>query len=108
MEKLQLIATSPMGLEAIVARELKDLGYEDVQVENGRVNFTGGLADICRTNLWLRTSDRVLVKMAEYPARTFEELFEGTKAVNWADWIPEDGEFPVNGRSQKSQLTSVP
>ncbi|WP_188989658.1 THUMP domain-containing class I SAM-dependent RNA methyltransferase [Paenibacillus nasutitermitis] len=108
MEKLQLIATSPMGLEAIVARELKDLGYNDVQVENGRVNFTGGLADICRTNLWLRTSDRVLIKMAEYPARTFEDLFEGTKAVNWADWIPEDGEFPVNGRSQKSQLTSVP
>jgi putative N6-adenine-specific DNA methylase len=97
-----------MGLEAVIARELKDLGYDDVRVENGRVNFTGGPADICRANLWLRTSDRVLVKMAEFPARTFEELFEGTKAVDWAAWIPEGGEFPVEGRSHKSQLTSVP
>ncbi|SDX39258.1 class I SAM-dependent RNA methyltransferase [Paenibacillus sp. CF384] len=108
MDKLQLIATAPMGLEAVVARELMDLGYTDQKVENGRVIFTGGLADICRANLWLRTSDRVLIKMAEFPARTFEELFEGTKAVNWPDWIPEDAEFPVEGRSHKSQLTSVP
>ncbi|WP_424766793.1 THUMP domain-containing class I SAM-dependent RNA methyltransferase [Paenibacillus sp. sgz302251] len=108
MEKLQLIATAPMGLEAVVARELKDLGYTDLQVENGRVNFTGEPIDICRTNLWLRTAGRILIKMGEFPATTFEELFEGTKALDWPDWIPEDGEFPVNGRSQKSQLTSVP
>ena len=97
-----------MGLEAVVARELKDLGYNDLKVENGRVIFTGGPADICRANLWLRTSDRVLIKMAEFPATTFEELFEGTKALNWPDWIPADGEFPVEGRSHKSQLSSVP
>ncbi|RAP77822.1 THUMP domain-containing class I SAM-dependent RNA methyltransferase [Paenibacillus montanisoli] len=108
MDNLQLIATAPMGLEAVVARELMDLGYKDQKVENGRVIFRGGLKDICRANLWLRTSDRVLIKMAEFPARTFEELFEGTKAVNWPDWIPEDAEFPVEGRSHKSQLTSVP
>ncbi|MFC5652737.1 class I SAM-dependent RNA methyltransferase [Paenibacillus solisilvae] len=108
LEQLQLIATAPMGLEAVVARELKDLGYTDLVVENGRVIFTGGPADICRANLWLRTSDRVLIKMAEFPATTFEELFEGTKAINWPDWIPADGEFPVEGRSHKSQLTSVP
>lgn len=108
MEKLQLIATAPMGLEAVVARELKELGYHDQKVENGRVIFTGGPEDICRANLWLRTSDRVLIKMAEFPATTFEELFEGTKAVNWPDWIPEDAEFPVEGRSHKSQLSSVP
>ncbi|REE80251.1 putative N6-adenine-specific DNA methylase [Paenibacillus taihuensis] len=108
MEKLQLIATAPMGLEAVVARELKDLGYHDQKVENGRVIFTGGPEDICRANLWLRTSDRVLIKMAEFPATTFEELFEGTKAINWPDWIPEDAEFPVEGRSHKSQLSSVP
>lgn len=108
MDKLQLIATAPMGLEAIVARELKELGYTDTVVGNGRVTFTGDYADICRTNLWLRTSDRVLVKMAEFPATTFDELFEGTKALNWPDWIPEDGEFPVEGRSHKSQLSSVP
>ncbi|MBB3128917.1 putative N6-adenine-specific DNA methylase [Paenibacillus rhizosphaerae] len=108
MPELQLIATAPMGLEAIVARELKDLGYNDVQVENGRVNFTGDYKDICRCNLWLRTSDRILVKMGEFPAKTFDELFEGTKALPWQDWIPANGEFPVEGRSHHSQLSSVP
>ncbi|GIO62600.1 THUMP domain-containing class I SAM-dependent RNA methyltransferase [Paenibacillus cineris] len=108
MPELQLIATAPMGLEAIVARELKELGYNDVQVENGRVNFTGDYKDICRCNLWLRTSDRILVKMGEFPAKTFDELFEGTKALPWQDWIPVNGEFPVEGRSHHSQLSSVP
>ncbi|MFF2481545.1 class I SAM-dependent RNA methyltransferase [Paenibacillus sp. NPDC058071] len=108
MTTINLIATAPMGLEAVVARELKELGYDNLKVENGRVRFQGSPIDICRTNLWLRTAGRVLVEMAEFPARTFEELFEGTKAIDWPEWIPEDGEFPVNGRSQKSQLTSVP
>lgn len=108
MAKLQLIATAPMGLEAIVARELKQLGYEDLMVENGRVTFAAEESDICRTNLWLRTADRVLIKMAEFPARTFEELFEGTKSVPWHEWIPEHAEFPVEGRSHKSLLSSVP
>jgi putative N6-adenine-specific DNA methylase len=108
MRTFELIATCPMGLEAVVARELKELGYEGVRVENGRVIFPGTVADICRTNLWLRTADRVLVKMGEFEARTFDELFEGTKALDWPDWIPGDGEFPVEGRSQKSQLSSVP
>lgn len=107
MGKLQLIATAPMGLEAVVARELNELGYETT-VENGRVLFSGDYIDICRCNLWLRTSDRVLVKMGQFPARTFDELFEGVKAIHWEDWIPENGEFPVEGRSHKSQLTSVP
>lgn len=105
---IELIATSPMGLEAVVARELKELGYTDARTENGRVTFTGTPADICRANLWLRSSDRVLVKMGEFEARTFDELFEGTKALDWPDWIPGDGEFPVEGRSHKSQLSSVP
>ncbi|WP_336771593.1 THUMP domain-containing class I SAM-dependent RNA methyltransferase [Paenibacillus sp. MMO-58] len=108
MTTINLIATAPMGLEAVVARELKTLGYTDLQVENGRVRFTGQPIDICRTNLWLRTAGRILVNMGEFKATTFEELFEGTKALDWPEWIPEDGEFPVNGRSQKSQLTSVP
>lgn len=97
-----------MGLEAVVARELKELGYDDTKVENGRVTFSGDLIDICRCNLWLRTSDRILIKMAEFKALTFEELFEGTKALPWSDWIPVHGEFPVEGRSHKSQLSSVP
>ncbi|MHA6483626.1 THUMP domain-containing class I SAM-dependent RNA methyltransferase [Paenibacillus sp. strain BS8-2] len=108
MNQLQLIATAPMGLEAIVARELKELGYENTQTENGRVNFTGGPEDICRTNLWLRSAGRVLINIGQFKATTFDELFEGTKALDWSAWIPEDGEFPVNGRSHKSQLSSVP
>ncbi|OZB96736.1 class I SAM-dependent RNA methyltransferase [Paenibacillus sp. XY044] len=108
MPELQLIATAPMGLESIVARELKELGYNDVIVENGRVTFTGDYKDICRCNLWLRTSDRILVKLGEFPAKTFDELFEGTKALPWQDWIPANGEFPVEGRSHHSQLSSVP
>ncbi|WP_042162893.1 THUMP domain-containing class I SAM-dependent RNA methyltransferase [Paenibacillus gorillae] len=108
MTTINLIATAPMGLESVVARELKELGYNDLQVENGRVRFTGEPIDICRTNLWLRSAGRILVNMGEFRATTFEELFEGTKALDWPEWIPEDGEFPVNGRSQKSQLTSVP
>uniref|UniRef100_UPI000471C742 THUMP domain-containing class I SAM-dependent RNA methyltransferase n=1 Tax=Paenibacillus forsythiae TaxID=365616 RepID=UPI000471C742 len=107
MSKLQLIATAPMGLEAIVARELNELGYETT-TENGRVLFSGDIVDICRCNLWLRTSDRVLIKMGQFPAKTFDELFEGVKALPWQDWIPEHGEFPVEGRSHKSQLSSVP
>lgn len=108
MKPFKLIATAPMGLEAIVARELKQLGYDDLQVENGRVTFSGDYIDICRCNLWLRTSDRVLIKMGEFNALTFDELFEGTKALPWEEWIPAHGEFPVEGRSHKSQLSSVP
>lgn len=108
MKELKLIATCPMGLEAVVARELKLLGYHDTQTENGRVTFSGDVADICRCNYWLRTADRVLIKMGEFKATTFDELFEGTKALPWDQFIPADGEFPVSGRSQKSQLSSVP
>ena len=107
-QKIELIATCPMGLEAIVAREIRDLGYEEMTVENGRVRFFGDELAICRTNLWLRTADRVLVLMGQFKATTFDELFEGTKALAWPDWIPNDAEFPVEGRSHKSQLSSVP
>jgi putative N6-adenine-specific DNA methylase len=108
MEQLTLIAAAPMGLEALVARELKDLGYTDQQGENGRVTFKGDLAAIARTNLWLRTADRVLIQMAKFEARTFEELFQGVFACPWADWIPQDGNFVIEGRSHLSQLSSVP
>lgn len=108
MAELNLIATAPMGLESIVARELKELGYTDTVTENGRVNFKGDFIDIARANLWLRTAGRVLINMGRFKATTFDDLFEGVKALNWEDWIPADAEFPVNGRSHKSQLTSVP
>lgn len=97
-----------MGLEAVVARELKELGFNDTKTENGRVNFTGDFIDICRANLWLRSAGRVLINMGRFNAATFDDLFEGVKALNWEDWIPANAEFPVNGRSHKSQLTSVP
>lgn len=108
MPEIELIATAPMGLESLVAREVRELGYEEVKVDNGRVTFVGDELAICRANLWLRTADRVLVKMGQFEARTFDELFEGTKALPWPDWIPADAEFPVEGRSHKSQLSSVP
>lgn len=108
MSELQLIATSAFGIESITARELKKLGYFDQKVENGKVTFKGDEAAICRTNLWLRTSDRVLLKMGEFKALSFEELFEQTKALPWDEIIPEDAEFPVEGKSIDSKLFSVP
>ncbi|MGE5654202.1 MAG: THUMP domain-containing class I SAM-dependent RNA methyltransferase, partial [Bacillota bacterium] len=104
---VELIATATFGLEAVVAQELKDLGYEKVTTENARVVFEADESAICRSNLWLRTADRVLVKIGEFSATTFEELFEKTKALPWADWLPENASFPVNGKSIKSQLFSV-
>lgn len=108
MSRIELIATATFGLEAVVAREIKELGYEDMMVENARVTFAGDEAAVCRTNLWLRTADRVLIKLGEFKALTFEELFEQTKALPWPEWIPENATFPVEGKSIKSQLHSVP
>ena len=108
MNKIELIATAAFGLEALVAREVRNLGYEDVTVENGRVTFRADLSAICRSNLWLRTADRVLVKIGEFKALTFDELFEKTKALPWHEWIPQDGVFPVDGKSIRSKLYSVP
>ncbi|WP_066632759.1 THUMP domain-containing class I SAM-dependent RNA methyltransferase [Desulfolucanica intricata] len=108
MKDIELIATATFGLEAVVARELRELGYQDLKVENARVTFTGNLSDICKTNLWLRTADRILIKMGEFKATTFEELFQQTKALPWPDWISENANFPVEGKSIKSKLFSVP
>ncbi|NPV92709.1 MAG: class I SAM-dependent RNA methyltransferase [Firmicutes bacterium] len=108
MSRIELIATATFGLEAVVAREVKALGYPDARVENARVSFLADELAICRTNLWLRSADRVLVKMGEFTALTFDELFEKTKALPWPDWIPENAEFPVEGKSIRSKLYSVP
>ena len=108
MGKIDLIATATFGLEAIVAREVKALGYENITVENGKVMFTADESAICRTNLWLRCADRVLLKVGEFKALTFDELFEKTKALPWGDIIPENAIFPVNGKSINSKLSSVP
>jgi len=104
----QLIATTTFGIEAVTARELKALGYEDLKLENGKVEFEGDEMDIAITNTWLRTAERVLIKVAEFKATTFEELFEQTTAIDWSDYIPENGEMHVVGKSIKSTLFSVP
>lgn len=108
MSKLELIATATFGLEAVVAREIKELGYDQVTVENGRVIFQADELAVCRTNLWLRTADRVLIKMGSFKATSFEELFQQTKALPWGDWLPENANFPVQGKSVNSKLHSVP
>lgn len=107
MGQVELIATTAFGLEAIVAHELKQLGYQELQVENARVTFLADITAIPRCNLWLRSADRLLLKMGEFEARSFEELFEKTKALNWNDWIPAQAKFPVEGKSIKSKLFSV-
>ena len=107
MSQFELLATATFGLESLVADELRKLGYGDTRVENGKVSFTGDELAICRTNLWLRTAARVRVKVGEFTATTFDELFEKTKALPWARFIPKNAEFPVEGRSVQSTLFSV-
>ena len=107
MSKLELIATTVFGLEAIVARELKDLGYDQLTVENGRVTFIADELGICRANMWLRCAERVVVKIGSFTALTFEELFQQTKALPWENWLSINAQFPVEGKSVKSQLFSI-
>ncbi len=107
MSSIELIATATFGLEAVVAEELKFLGYEQVTIENGKVTFTADKSAICRTNLWLRTADRVRLKVGDFEALTFDELFEKTRALPWADLLPENATFPVDGKSVKSTLFSI-
>ncbi|WP_226672881.1 THUMP domain-containing class I SAM-dependent RNA methyltransferase [Rossellomorea aquimaris] len=102
-----LIATAAMGLESIVAKEVKELGY-DCQVENGKVIFKGDETAIARANMWLRTADRIKILVGEFKAYSFDELFENTKKLPWEDFLPVDAEFPVQGKSVKSKLYSVP
>ena len=96
------------GLEGLVGDEVRRLGLEDVQVENGRVLCRGTGADLPRLNLNLRCGERVLLRLAEFSARSFEALFQGAAAVPWEDFVPRDGQFPVKGHTLDSQLHSVP
>ena len=87
MKKYSLVATAAMGLEAIVAKEVRDLGYE-CTVDNGKVHYKGDERAIARSNMWLRTADRVKIVVGEFKATTFDELFEKKKALNWHDYLP--------------------
>ncbi|TFE03250.1 class I SAM-dependent RNA methyltransferase [Jeotgalibacillus sp. R-1-5s-1] len=107
MANYKLIATAAMGIESLVAREVKDLGYE-TQVENGKVFFEGDEWAIAKANMWLRTADRVKIVMGEFNAYSFDQLFESTKAIAWEKLLPVDAAFPVSGKSVKSKLYSVP
>ena len=106
--KLELIATATFGLEAVVKREIETLGYKIIKTEDGKVTYMGDERAIVKSNLWLRSADRVLLKMAEFNAVEFEELFQQTKALPWEELIPVDGKFTVTGTSVKSKLHSVP
>ncbi len=105
--RIELVATATFGLEAVVKRELQSLGYTDITVSDGKVAFFADEKAIPRANLWLRSADRVLLKVGEFKALTFDELFEKTKALPWSSWITPDGKFPVNGKSVKSKLFSI-
>lgn len=105
---MKLIAACAFGLEAIVKRELVALGYEPKVISPGRIGFEGDWAAVCQTNVWLRTADRVLVEVQRFACPDFDALFENVKALDWSQFIPADGQFPVIGRSRLSQLSSVP
>ena len=106
--KLELVATATFGLEAVVRREIEALGYKIIKTEDGRITYMGDEHAIARSNLWLRCADRVYVRMGEFRATDFEELFQQTRALEWENMIPLDGSFPVVGGSVKSTLHSVP
>ena len=106
--KLELIATATFGLEAVVKREIENLGYKILQSEDAKITFLGDERAIVKANLWLRSADRVQIKMAEFKALEFEDLFQQVKGIPWEEWIPVDGKFIVNGSSVKSKLSSVP
>jgi len=108
MKTFDLIATTTFGIEAITKKEIEKLGYKNLTVENGKVELSGGVEDIARLNTWLRTAERVLIKMAEFKATSFESLFNQTEAIDWADLIPVDGKMHIVGKSVKSELYSVP
>ena len=110
MDNLQLVATSTMGLESIVARELKQLGFEPHNAESGvgRTYFQGTFADMARANIHLRTAGRVLIELARFDCDDFDVLFDAVYALPWEDWMPRNANFVVEGRSVRSKITSTP
>lgn len=108
MAQYELIAPCHFGLEAVLKREIIDLGYEIVKVEDGRVTFRGDETAVCRANIFLRTAERIMLKVGSFKAQTFDELFEGVKAIEWENYIPVDGKFWVKKASSvKSRLFSL-
>lgn len=107
MRKFELIAPCHFGMEAVLKREIIDLGYDVTEVSDGRVTFFGDEEALCRANIFLRTAERILIKIGSFHAETYEELFQGTKALLWEEYIPADGKFWVaKAGSVKSKLFS--
>jgi putative N6-adenine-specific DNA methylase len=107
IKRFRVQATAAFGIESIVADEVRALGFDQVTVENGRVEYDADVSGIVRSNLWLRSADRVYIKLAEFKADTFEALFQGVRRIDWATYIPQEGTFPVNAKSVKSTLFSL-
>lgn len=107
MDKFEIVIPCIFGLEALIAKELKWLGYETSRVEDGRVAFFGTLEDVAKANLYIRCGERVLIKIGEFSATSFEELFEKTKALDWSRWLSKNSAFPVKGFCLKSTLASM-
>ena len=108
MNKNQYCVPCLFGLEGIAGDELRRLNLEDVRVENGRVLFSGDESALARASIGLRTGERILIRLADFPAKTFEELFQGVYNTPLEDFIPKEGTFPVKGHCLNSQLMSVP
>ena len=107
MRKFELIAPCHFGLEAVLKKEIIDLGYDVTKVEDGRVTFFGDEEAVARANVFLRSAERILIKVGSFYAGTFEELFQGTKSLPWEEFIPVDGKFWVaKAASVKSRLFS--
>lgn len=108
MNKIKLRATTTFGLEAVAKREIENLGFSDIKVSDGYVEYITDYRGIVQSNLWLRTADKILMVIGEFEAVTFEELFDNTFALPWTNLIPKDGNFIITGKSFKSTLSSVP
>ena len=108
MKKMELIAPCHFGLEAVLKKEIIDLGYDITESVDGRITFAGDSDAVCRANIGLRTAERILIKIGSFHAESFEELFQGVKALPWEAYLPKDAAFPVKGYCLNSQLMSVP
>lgn len=102
MNKVELIAPCHFGLESVLKREIQDLGYEIIQVEDGRITFCGDEAAIARANIFIRTAERIMVKVGDFEAKSFDQLFEQTKALDWQEYLPQDAKFWVSKASTKN------
>ncbi len=107
MNSFEIIITTVFGLEALCAKEIRNLGYDTTDVSDGRVTFLGDMEAVVRANLNIRTGERVLIKIGDFDVYSFDELFDQTKELDWAEWLPKNAKFPVKGFTFKSQVFSV-